>query len=102
RNLRLPTVFEQVFQVCSQRDGFILPPRYPDERADSESAKPGLVAALNTFEPIIKIAFWPGAMHLCVHTAIVAFPRDNAPFSASIDNWRVTLAIQSADLNGNR
>src|SRR5947207_3034915 len=91
-----------MFQMRRESDGFVLPPRQSDERADAEPAKSCGVTAFRTIEPKIEIAFWSRRMHLAVDFSIISFLINNQPFCASIDNRNVILHLQRTDLDLDR
>src|SRR6266478_8175093 len=91
-----------MFQMRCERDGFLLPARQADARANAESAETGCIAALGAIESKIKIAFRAGCMHLRVHAAIIGFLIDDEALRASLDNRHIILRLHWSDLDRNR
>src|SRR5262249_52423493 len=84
---------EQILEVRCERDRFLLPARQADERADAQPPKTSRIPTLGAVEPKIKIALWPGSMHLGVNTAIVGFLINHEPFRTCLDNRHIILSL---------
>ena len=72
RQLRFPTVAQQVIGVRGDAQRFVPPVTQPEQRADAESPKARGVSALGRFQSPIEIPFRPGRVHLAVHHAVVS------------------------------
>ena len=90
---------EQILEVRCKRDRFVLPPRQADERADAQAAKTSRIPALGTIEPKIKIALWPGSMHLSIDTAVVGLLINDEPFRPGLDNPHIILRLHWTHFN---
>ena len=96
-DLRLPAVFQQIFDVRGERDRFIPPGRQTEERADAEPAKPGGVSALGAIQPPVEIAFRPGGVHLGINAAIVGFLVNDEAVRAGGDERLVIFGFHRPD-----
>ncbi len=83
-----------------ERDRLVPPRRKTKQRADSNSAKPGIIPALGASQPPVEILLRPGHVHRIVNRAVVSLLVNDEPFRAGLHDGAVLLGFHRRDFDG--